>query len=157
MRKHQEGFTIVELVIVIAVIGILSTIGIVSYLSVQRKSRDSQRETSAIIITNALEKYYDENGQYPGCTAMKAPAATISAMTLRRIDTAILTTPNAPSGTTNSIVCTPLTSITKNLDVFSYSGDTSTTCKTGSACKRWVFSWRKETGGTQEITSRRKE
>ena len=43
VRKKQTGFTIVELLIVIVVIGILAAITIVAFNGVQQRARDAQR------------------------------------------------------------------------------------------------------------------
>lgn len=67
----KRGFTIVELITIIAVIGILAAIGIVSYMQVQRQSRDGQRQGDITILQNELERFYDNNGTYPpGCPAV---------------------------------------------------------------------------------------
>ncbi len=62
----QTGFTIVELLIVIVVIGILAAITIVAYGGIQARARDSQRQSDVRAITKALELYYTDNGRYPG-------------------------------------------------------------------------------------------
>lgn len=70
LRKHsrQKGFTIIEIATVIAVIGILATIVIVSYNAAQAKSRDSKRLADAKAIEAALESYRSENIGYPAST-----------------------------------------------------------------------------------------
>lgn len=61
----QKGFTIVELLIVIVVIGILAAISIVAYNNVTQKARDDQRLTNARNVVNALSSYHAENGTWP--------------------------------------------------------------------------------------------
>lgn len=63
--KKQAGFTIVELLIVIVVIGILAAITIVAYNGVQGKARDAQRVADMQSIVKALELYKAANGVYP--------------------------------------------------------------------------------------------
>ena len=65
MNKLLRGFTIVELVVSIVIIGILASIGIASYNRIQIESRDSQREAAVTTIMGALEKFYEKNGEYP--------------------------------------------------------------------------------------------
>lgn len=64
-HKRLSGFTIVELLIVIVVIGILASITIVAYAGVQAKARDTVRVDSIGQIRSALEYYRIDNGYYP--------------------------------------------------------------------------------------------
>lgn len=62
---RQRGFTIVELLIVIVVIGILAAITIVAYNGVQGRAQDSRRVNDIQAIATALEAYKTVNGTYP--------------------------------------------------------------------------------------------
>jgi prepilin-type N-terminal cleavage/methylation domain-containing protein len=64
-KNKQTGFTIVELLIVIVVIGILAAITIVAYNGVQARARDSQRVSDLQSIQKALELYKAQHGTYP--------------------------------------------------------------------------------------------
>lgn len=55
--KRRAGFTIVELIIAIVVIGILATIVIVNYNAVQAKGRDTQRMSQLASIADAITSY----------------------------------------------------------------------------------------------------
>jgi len=61
----QKGFTIVELLIVIVVIGILAAITIVAYNGIQQRGRDAQRKSDISTMAKALELYYIDKGSYP--------------------------------------------------------------------------------------------
>lgn len=66
--KQDKGFTIVELLIVIVIIGILATLVIVSYTGIQNRARKIQNQTDAQAITKKAEAYaafVNSNGQYP--------------------------------------------------------------------------------------------
>ena len=54
----KKGFTIIELLVSIVVIGILVTIMIVSYNGIQQRSRDSQRGSHMTLLSIAIEKYH---------------------------------------------------------------------------------------------------
>ncbi len=153
MNQRKHAFTIAELLIVIVVIAILATIGIASYTIYQKHARDTRRESSAQAIAEALEKYYEQNGEYPGCGALTSGNA---ASILGSIDTSILKAPKDSADAANSITCQALDSLPQG-DKFFYSGDTSAGCQTGPACAKWVLTWRKERGGTGELKSRRSE
>jgi general secretion pathway protein G len=65
VKHKQTGFTIVELLIVIVVIGILAAITIVAYSGIQQRARDTRRLDDVRIIVTALEAYKVLNGFYP--------------------------------------------------------------------------------------------
>lgn len=56
-NKIKKGFTIVELLIVIVVIGILATIVIVTYQGVQDKANTTKNQTNAKEVINKAEAY----------------------------------------------------------------------------------------------------
>ena len=64
----KRGFTIVELLIVIVVIGILAAITVVAFSTAQSRARDSARAADIKSIIKALESYKVTNGQYPVAT-----------------------------------------------------------------------------------------
>lgn len=68
-HKKQNGFTIVELLIVIVVIGILAAITIVAYNGIQQRGRDAQRKSDIASLQKALELYHADQDGYPYCTS----------------------------------------------------------------------------------------
>ncbi|MCB9813500.1 MAG: type II secretion system protein [Pseudomonadales bacterium] len=64
-NKSILGFTMIELLIVIVILGILSVIGLGSFTAAQQKSRDANRKSSLNGIATALEVYYNDHGAYP--------------------------------------------------------------------------------------------
>src|SRR6202012_2103576 len=65
LSKRKEGFTIVELLIVIVVIGILAGLVITTYNGIQQKARNTERQTDLKTFPSQLEAYYAINGHYP--------------------------------------------------------------------------------------------
>lgn len=153
-RDSIRGFTLVELIVVIAIIGILATITIVGFSRYQADTRDARRVSSVTTITEALEKYYDENGEYPGCAALTGSATSVASQILGGINVTNLLAPQATSQSDNSIKCETLS--ISGADFFEYSGDGSTTCSTGSSCLSYTLKYKEEsTGVIKEVTSRR--
>lgn len=69
IKGIKKGFTVVELIVVIVVIGILVSIIAVGYEGLQRDVRDTERAADVDTIKAALEVYYDQNGAYPSVTS----------------------------------------------------------------------------------------
>ncbi len=65
MRKSISGFTIVELLIVVVVIGILAAIVTVAYTGIQAKAKDTKTISAVKSWVKALRLYEVENGSLP--------------------------------------------------------------------------------------------
>ncbi len=77
--KRDRGFTIVELLIVIVVIGILAAITIVAYNGVQSRANTTKNDTIAKEIANKAEVYYADptvGGVYPTVVQLTGAAST---------------------------------------------------------------------------------
>ena len=65
LPRKSFGFTLVELLIVIAIIGILISVGLASFRRAQTQTRDGQRKADIANIRGALEQFYADNNVYP--------------------------------------------------------------------------------------------
>jgi prepilin-type N-terminal cleavage/methylation domain-containing protein len=93
--KKQKGFTIVELLIVIVVIGILATLVIVTFSGIQQKGRNSQRQTDINALASHVEAYYASEGKYP--TLANLNDATWRTTNTKGLDPAALADPKNAS------------------------------------------------------------
>lgn len=73
-HKQQNGFTIVELLIVIVVIAILAAITIVAYNGIQNRAVNQQTVTSVRAYYSAMIAYAVDNGAYPTGNSCLGPA-----------------------------------------------------------------------------------
>ena len=64
-KKNHTGFTLIEILIVMIIMGIIIAIGSTGFISAQMKSRDVKRKTAISAITKALEAYHNDTGVYP--------------------------------------------------------------------------------------------
>src|SRR3989344_4706205 len=70
IQKKSGGFTLLEVLVTATIIAILTAIGIVSYASVNKRSRDVKRKSDLEQVRSALEMYRSDNsGQYPNIGA----------------------------------------------------------------------------------------
>jgi prepilin-type N-terminal cleavage/methylation domain-containing protein len=76
----QRGFTIVELLIVIVVIGILAAITVVSYTNLTAQANSSKAQAAAAAVRSVAEAYKASNGSYPTSAAQFRNSANIAAL-----------------------------------------------------------------------------
>ncbi|MEY2664859.1 MAG: protein ral secretion pathway protein [Candidatus Parcubacteria bacterium] len=85
--KKNRGFTLIELMVTVAIIGVLSAIVTSNFTQARAKSRDAKRISDIANIQLSLSIYFDRCGQYPntaltttvdeGCAAAGAPGITL--------------------------------------------------------------------------------
>jgi len=109
IKRYNRGFTIVELLIVIVVIGILAALVITTYVGIQKKARDTERKTDINALHGQAEAYQANNGKYP--TLDEFNDSTFRSDNMKGLDPAALKDPN---GTSSTLVDTPAA------DVYSY-------------------------------------
>ncbi len=67
-RKNEKGFTLIELMIVIAIIGILAAIAIPQFSAYRTRSYNSSAQSDVRNIATAQEAYYVDNSTYTSNT-----------------------------------------------------------------------------------------
>ncbi len=64
-NKNKSGFTIIEVIVVVAIIGILATISFVVYSGITKKAAYAAMQAEASDLSNQLAMYSADNGDYP--------------------------------------------------------------------------------------------
>jgi len=65
MLRQQEGFTLVELMVAVVILGILAGIGVQQYSRLQETARDNAHQANIRIIRSAVEMYQILEGKNP--------------------------------------------------------------------------------------------
>lgn len=103
-RKDESGFTLVELLVVMLILGILAAIAIPSFFNQRDKANDADAKAAARTAQTAIETYAtDNNGSYSG-----ADTADLVAIESTLTDVgANLTVPTATASTYEVVVAEP--------------------------------------------------
>ena len=147
-KQLQKGFTIVELLIVIVVIGILAALVLNTFSGVQRRARDTERQTDINSIATQLEVYYNDNSGYPILTGELA-SDTWATSNLKGIDLNAL---RAPGAAANSMQATA-TPDKDHYGYMTYDSDGTTACATSPCAKFKLYWYKEDTSAVQEKDS----
>ncbi len=64
-QRAQSGFTLLELIIVVAIIGILATIAMPALKDMPRRANESVLKTNLRTLRDLIDQYYGDQGHYP--------------------------------------------------------------------------------------------
>lgn len=106
--RRTTGFTLIELMIVVAIVGLLAAIAYPSYQDQVRKSRRSDGKVALTTVAQKLERCYTVNGSYNqpgGCDALSADDTLANGFATSPEDNYVLTVDTEP--TTFSLTATP--------------------------------------------------
>lgn len=74
MTKQQSGFSLVELMVVVAIIGILATIAVPKFKVFQAKARQAEAKTTLAHIYTLEQAYFGDNDKYAVLAKVGGPA-----------------------------------------------------------------------------------
>ena len=94
-RKNKRGFTLIEMIFVLAIIAILASIAIPYFEGIKNETKLTRVETELAMLKNSLESYYQFKGQFPSNISTDLQATT------PKILSKILADPFKTDGSTN--------------------------------------------------------
>jgi len=65
MKKDKKGFTLIEMIVVIAIVGILSTMLLTSVTRIRKNSIDTRRKSNLENVRGAINMYYSAKSLWP--------------------------------------------------------------------------------------------
>ncbi len=86
LHNRRGGFTLIELMIVVAIIGILAAIAIPNFLKFQLKAKTSEGKTNLAAIRTAEESVFAEFGTYVSANASPAAAGGTTKVAFANVD-----------------------------------------------------------------------
>lgn len=78
MFKNEKGFTLIELMIVVAIIGILAAIAIPQFASYRTKAFNSAAQSDLRTAQTMFEDFFNNNSKYPNATSVGTGTLTIT-------------------------------------------------------------------------------
>lgn len=141
LKKYsQKGFTIVELLIVIVVIGILAALVLNTFSGAQKRARDTERQGDINALATQLEVYYNDNGAYPQWEQINTETEAKGAFP--GLDVGAM---NAPS---NNVDFDLQNTVSTGISEYGYQAweDTAATipCTTDDECAKFTLTYQKE-------------
>jgi general secretion pathway protein G len=101
-RRHEAGFTLVELMVVIVIIGLLATVVVINVLPAQDRAMTEKAKADIALIEQALDMYRLDNLSYPrseqGLAALVQPPAGLAQPTRYRAGGYLKRLPDDPWG-----------------------------------------------------------
>ncbi len=77
---NSKGFTLIELMVALAIVAVVFGVVITTSAGIQRQSRDSQRKADLSKIQTALQQYYTDENKYPPSTALGLSATALKSL-----------------------------------------------------------------------------
>ncbi len=145
LKQNNKGFTIVELLIVIVVIGILAALVITTFTGIQQRARNTERQTDVKAIHGQVEAYYAQNGRYPTLDNMND--AGFRTANMKGLDIDAL---KDPKGTAGTLVGAAAANV-YSYDVQRAGGGTCD--NTTNDCAQYTLTATNEGGGTYTKTN----
>ncbi|MGD8378108.1 MAG: pilin [Gammaproteobacteria bacterium] len=136
MKNTQQGFTLIELMIVVAIIGILAAIAIPAYQDYTIRSQVSEGLSLADGAKTAVAEFYTNRGAFPGSNASAglAPSGSITGNYVSGVTTASGTITVTYGNTVNS----KISGKTLVLSALDKGGSVAWTCKAGTIPSKYL-------------------
>jgi len=110
--KHNKGFTLIEIMIVVVIIGILAAVAYPSYVSSVIKTNRASGKNMMLQLAQQEERYYTENNTYGILTALGYPASPVFSQNNTYSITLVVTAPTATTPASYIITGVPQVSDT---------------------------------------------
>ncbi len=115
MKRNNKGFTLIELMIVVAILGILSAIAYPSYTQYVKRAQCTDAINPLLSLAGRMEEFYNINSTYVGAT-VGSPGTVGTDQTPEGLYTLAVIVPAAPAGNFSyTLTATPVDIAQKTL------------------------------------------
>jgi len=132
MNRKQQGFTLIELMIVVAIIAILAAIAIPLYLNYTAQAEGSEATVLSDGAKTAIVQYYNENGSFPPSN-QSAGIANKASITGKYVAQVQITNGVITATFKQTGVAKPIQGQTLTLSPYANGGSVAWTCKVASS------------------------
>ncbi len=140
-QKAQKGFTLIELMIVIAIIGILAAVAVPQYAQYTKRAAFSEVKIAVSPIKSAIEDCYQRNAGSATCNASAATATiqgqVTDAMLLRAATADLVATVGLSGGAAPIITATSAAAEGFNGETYTLTGTVGGTAGTDAYISNW--------------------
>lgn len=146
LKQTSDGFTFIELLIVLVIIGALTTFVFLTFSGIQQRRRDNKRQYNIGLVDHYIENYFARSSHYPSYTDLSNPKWV--AANIKGLSPSIL---HDPKSNANPIVGAG------NATHYGYTvnqGDGTSSCeKDDTLCATFTLTAHLESGGVFVVKS----
>jgi prepilin-type N-terminal cleavage/methylation domain-containing protein len=151
ITKDQKGFTIIEVLIVLAIAGLIILIVLLAVPALQRNSRNTQRKNDVSAIGGAFSEYVNNNGgQVPTAAQFTANVLPNSKLSFYAAGSVRLNPQTSPAVPSTNV---PAAGANDVMELYTDAkcADATTATATGATARSVIALYRVETGGGDQL------
>lgn len=140
--QHARGFTLIEVMITVAIVAILASVAIPQYTAYVTRSRLTDASTGLATMRAQMERYFQDNRTYADIGTFKSPCSSGTAVASRTFGNFVIgcTTANATQFTLEAVGSGPVSDFKYTINQQDQRATTAVPAGWGSTCSgKWIM------------------